>query len=41
MMFFEIFEDLEFLKIFDPQPQNFKNGTLAVEISADPKFGGS
>ena len=24
MMFFEIFEDLKFLKIFDPQLQNFK-----------------
>ena len=37
MMFFENFEELKFLKIFDPQPQNFKNWPLAVEISADPK----
>ena len=40
MMFFEIFEDLKFLKIFDPQLQNFKKGPLAVEISADPKIWG-
>ena len=40
MMFFEIFEDLKFLKIFDPQPQNFKKSPLAVEISADPKISG-
>ena len=40
MMFFEIFEDLKFLKIFDPQPQNFKYGALAVEISADPQIWG-
>ena len=40
MIFFQIFEDLKFLKIFDPQPQNFKKGPLAVEISADPKMGG-
>ena len=38
MMFFEIFEDLKFLKIFDPQPQIFKNTLLAAEISADPKI---
>ena len=37
-MFFEIFEDLKFLKIFDPQFQNFKNLAPAVEISADPKI---
>ena len=36
MMFFDNFEDLKFLKIFDPQLQNFKNGALTVEISADP-----
>ena len=40
MMFFEIFEDLKFLKIFDPQSQNFKNVALVVEISADPKIEG-
>ena len=40
MMFFEIFEDLKFLKIFDPQPQNFKYGALAVEISADLQIWG-
>ena len=40
MMFFEIFEDLKFLKIFDPQFQNFKISPLAVEISADPKIWG-
>ena len=39
-MFFEIFEDLKFLKIFDPQPQNFKYGALAVEISAFPQIWG-
>ena len=38
MMFFEIFEDLKFLKIFDPQTPNFKNMLLAVEISADPQI---
>ena len=38
MMFFEIFENLKFLKIFDPQFQNFKNLAPAVEISADPKI---
>ena len=38
MMFFEIFEDLKFLKIFEPQSQNFKNVAPAVEISADPKI---
>ena len=40
MMFFEIFEDLKFLKIFDPQSQNFKKSPLVVEISADPKIWG-
>ena len=40
MMFFEIFEDLKFLKIFDPQSQNFKNSPLVVDISADPKSWG-
>ena len=40
MMFLEIFEDLKFLKIFDPQFQNFKISPLAVEISADPKIWG-
>ena len=40
MMFFDNFEDLKFLKIFDPQPQNFKNGALTVEISADPQIWG-
>ena len=39
-MFFEIFEDLKFLKIFDPQPQNFKNRPWSVEISADPQIWG-
>ena len=38
MMFFEIFEDLKFLKIFDPQSKNFKISPLAVEISTDPKI---
>ena len=38
MMFFEIFENLKFLKIFDPQFQNFKMSPLAVEISADPQI---
>ena len=38
MMFFDNFEDLKFLKIFDPQLQNFKNGALTVEISADPQI---
>ena len=40
MMFFEIFEDLKFLKIFDPQHQNFKKWPLVVEISSDPKIWG-
>ena len=40
MMFFEIFENLKFLKFFDPQPQNFKNSPLVVEISADPQIWG-
>ena len=34
MMFFEIFEDLRFLKIFDPQIQIFKKSPKAAEISA-------
>ena len=38
MMFFEIFEDLKFLKIFDPQLPNFKNTLLTAEISANPKI---
>ena len=38
MMFFEIFENLKFLKIFYPQFQNFKNVAPVVEISADPKI---
>ena len=38
MMFFEIFEDLRFLKIFDPQIQIFKNIAGSPEISADPKI---
>ena len=38
MMFFEIFENLKFLKIFDPHFQNFKNLAPAVEISTDPKI---
>ena len=37
MMFFEIFEDLRFLKIFDPQIQKFKNRPRTVEISAHLK----
>jgi len=36
-MFFEIFEDLRFLKIFDPQDQIFKNRPRIVEISAHLK----
>ena len=36
-MFFEIFEDLRFLKIFDPQIQIFKNIAGGPEISADLK----
>jgi hypothetical protein len=34
MMFFEIFEDLRFLKIFDPQVQILKNSHKVAEISA-------
>ena len=37
MMFFEIFEDLRFLKIFDPEDQIFKNRPRIVEISAHLK----
>ena len=33
-MFFEIFEDLRFLKIFDPQVQILKNSHKVAEISA-------
>ena len=33
-MFFEIFEDLKFLKIFDPQVQILKNSHKVAEISA-------
>ena len=40
MMFFEIFENLKFLKIFDPQMKIFKNTLRAVEISADLKIFG-
>ena len=40
MIFFEIFEDLKFLKFFDPQSQNFKMSPLTVEISADPQIWG-
>ena len=40
MMFFEIFEDLKFLKIFDPQMKIFKNTLRAVEISVDLKIFG-
>ena len=34
MMFFEIFENFRFLKIFDPQIKKFKNTPRVVEISA-------
>ena len=40
MMFFEIFEDLKFLKFFEPQMKIFKNTLRAVEISADLKIFG-
>jgi len=36
-MFFEIFEDLRFWKILDPQVQIFKNRPRIVEISAHLK----
>ena len=37
MMFYEIFENFRFLKIFDPQPIFFKNTPLLVEISVNLK----
>ena len=37
MMFFEIFENFRFLKIFDPQIKKFKNTPMVVEISAHVK----
>ena len=37
VMFFEIFEDLKFLKILDPQDQIFKKRPRIVEISAHLK----
>ena len=37
MMFFEIFENFRFLKIFDPTSQIFKNTPRTAEISADLK----
>ena len=37
-MFFEIFEDLRFLKIFRPKSQKSKNIPRGVECSAEPKI---